>query len=63
MLPALAEGEANKVFVIPSEFAQAFDGIGAALRGAPKKSEDGPAALQRPPAPAGESPGDGHAGS
>jgi regulator of protease activity HflC (stomatin/prohibitin superfamily) len=31
MLPKLAEGEANKVFVIPSEFAQAFAGIGTAL--------------------------------
>jgi regulator of protease activity HflC (stomatin/prohibitin superfamily) len=33
MLPQLAEGEANKVFVVPSEFAQAFGGIGEALRG------------------------------
>ena len=32
MLPKLAEGEANKVFVIPSEFTQAFAGIGDALR-------------------------------
>ena len=31
MLPKLAEGDANKVFVIPSEFAQAFAGIGEAL--------------------------------
>ncbi len=31
MLPSLAEGDANKVFVIPSEFAEAFGGIGAAL--------------------------------
>ena len=31
MLPKLAEGEANKVFVIPSEFTQAFAGIGDAL--------------------------------
>jgi regulator of protease activity HflC (stomatin/prohibitin superfamily) len=31
MLPQLAEGEASKVFVIPSEFAQAFAGIGEAL--------------------------------
>ena len=33
MLPQLAEGDANKVFVVPSEFAQAFGGIGEALRG------------------------------
>jgi regulator of protease activity HflC (stomatin/prohibitin superfamily) len=31
MLPQLAEGEANKVFVVPSEFTQAFGGIGEAL--------------------------------
>jgi regulator of protease activity HflC (stomatin/prohibitin superfamily) len=31
MLPKLAEGDANKVFVIPSEFANAFAGIGEAL--------------------------------
>jgi regulator of protease activity HflC (stomatin/prohibitin superfamily) len=31
MLPQLAEGDANKVFVIPSEFAEAFGGIGATL--------------------------------
>jgi regulator of protease activity HflC (stomatin/prohibitin superfamily) len=35
MLPQLAEGDANKVFVVPSEFAAAFGGIGEALgRGA-----------------------------
>ncbi len=33
MLPQLAEGDANKVFVVPSEFAQAFGGIGEALSG------------------------------
>ena len=31
MLPKLAEGDANKVFVMPSEFTQAFAGIGDAL--------------------------------
>jgi regulator of protease activity HflC (stomatin/prohibitin superfamily) len=31
MLPQLAEGDSNKVFVIPSEFAEAFGGIGEAL--------------------------------
>ena len=35
MLPQLAEGDANKVFVVPSEFAQAFGGIAEALRGRP----------------------------
>jgi regulator of protease activity HflC (stomatin/prohibitin superfamily) len=32
MLPQLAQGEANTVYVIPSEFAQAFGGIGEALK-------------------------------
>ncbi len=31
MLPQLAQGDANKVFVIPSEFSQAFGGLGKAL--------------------------------
>jgi regulator of protease activity HflC (stomatin/prohibitin superfamily) len=49
MLPQLAEGDANKVFVIPSEFAQAFGGIGEALS---RGSEDGqPPAPPRPPRP------------
>src|ERR1700728_3129045 len=47
MLPKLAEGDANKVFVIPSEFTQAFAGIADALRppdaGGP--NGDGPAGL------------------
>ncbi|HEY5316551.1 MAG TPA: SPFH domain-containing protein [Solirubrobacteraceae bacterium] len=33
MLPQLAQGSANKVFVIPSEFTDAFSGIGKALAG------------------------------
>src|SRR6476469_5116489 len=31
MLPQLARGEANKVFIIPSEFSQALGNIGGAL--------------------------------
>jgi regulator of protease activity HflC (stomatin/prohibitin superfamily) len=31
MLPQLAQGDANKVFVIPSEFTQAFGGLGRAF--------------------------------
>src|ERR1700726_2706707 len=38
MLPQLAEGDANKVFVVPSEFAEAFGGIGKALA---RGTEDG----------------------
>jgi regulator of protease activity HflC (stomatin/prohibitin superfamily) len=40
MLPQLAQGEANKVFVIPSEFTQAFAGIGDSLsRALPAKAK------------------------
>jgi regulator of protease activity HflC (stomatin/prohibitin superfamily) len=34
MLPKLAQGEANKIFVIPSEFSQALGNIGGAISGA-----------------------------
>ena len=47
MLPELAEGDANKVFVVPSEFAEAFGGIGEALRG----RQDGNAPPPAPPTP------------
>src|SRR3712207_5143702 len=33
MLPKLAEGEANKIFVIPSEFSQALSNLGGAVSG------------------------------
>jgi regulator of protease activity HflC (stomatin/prohibitin superfamily) len=50
MLPQLAEGEANKVFVVPSEFAEAFGGIGEALKGRIDGSQPAPPA--DPPSPA-----------
>ncbi len=34
MLPKLAQGSANKVFVIPSEFSQAINGLGSMFTGA-----------------------------
>jgi regulator of protease activity HflC (stomatin/prohibitin superfamily) len=34
MLPKLAQGEANKIFIIPSEFSQALGNIGGAISGA-----------------------------
>ncbi|HWE59870.1 MAG TPA: SPFH domain-containing protein [Solirubrobacteraceae bacterium] len=34
MLPKLAQGSANKVFVIPSEFSQAINGLGSMFSGA-----------------------------
>jgi hypothetical protein len=48
MLPQLAEGDSNKVFVVPSEFAEAFGGIGEALRG--RLGDGTPPAPPAPPA-------------
>jgi regulator of protease activity HflC (stomatin/prohibitin superfamily) len=45
MLPQLAKGEANKIFVIPSEFTQALGNLGASISGRPA-----------PPAPPPSSP-------
>jgi regulator of protease activity HflC (stomatin/prohibitin superfamily) len=48
MLPRLAQGEANKVFLIPSEFSQAFGGLGHALERATAdaaRDTDGPPRL------------------
>jgi regulator of protease activity HflC (stomatin/prohibitin superfamily) len=39
MLPQLARGEANKIFVIPSEFSQALSSIGGALGAIPERAE------------------------
>ena len=50
MLPKLAEGDANKVFVIPSEFSQAFAGISEALVAA---ANGGPPSSNPPPAGGG----------
>jgi len=50
MLPQLAQGDANKVFVIPSEFSQALGNIGGALsRAGAQGSQNGP-----PPAAPGD---------
>jgi regulator of protease activity HflC (stomatin/prohibitin superfamily) len=58
MLPQLAQGDANKVFVIPSEFSQAVGGITDALAGrSNSNSSSGP---DRAPAelPTGDSEGE-----
>jgi regulator of protease activity HflC (stomatin/prohibitin superfamily) len=53
MLPQLAEGDANKVFVVPSEFAEAFGGIGEALsRRTPRHEPEPP----HPPSALGDAP-------
>jgi regulator of protease activity HflC (stomatin/prohibitin superfamily) len=46
MLPRLAQGDANKIFVIPSEFSQALGNIGGAISGAVRP------AVPPPPPPA-----------
>jgi regulator of protease activity HflC (stomatin/prohibitin superfamily) len=48
MLPQLAQGDANKVFVIPSEFSQAVGGITEALSGHSNSNSSSPAAPERP---------------
>jgi regulator of protease activity HflC (stomatin/prohibitin superfamily) len=50
MLPQLAKGDANKVFVIPSEFAEAFGGITKAFAGGQTAASDDGAAPETPPA-------------
>jgi regulator of protease activity HflC (stomatin/prohibitin superfamily) len=52
MLPQLARGDANKVFVIPSEFAEAFGGIGRAFSAGRSEPADPPAPAVAPAAPA-----------
>src|SRR5437588_4025112 len=54
MLPQLAQGDANKVFVIPSEFASALGSIGDAFKdrgGPPPPAGESPAANGPPPRP------------
>src|SRR3954471_16405504 len=48
MLPQLAQGQANKVFVIPSQFSEAFGKLGEARGGSPS---GGPGGLGAPPPP------------
>src|SRR5215217_5684121 len=53
MLPQLAQGDANKIFVIPSEFSQALGGLGSAIGRAITPPPGAPA-----PPPDGEANGD-----
>ena len=53
MLPQLAQGSANKVFVIPSEFSQAFAKLGDAL-GGPAAAAAGASEPASPNGPVGE---------
>jgi regulator of protease activity HflC (stomatin/prohibitin superfamily) len=54
MLPQLAQGDSNKVFVIPSEFAEAFGGISKAFGSARNEASDpAPPAAGQAELPAG----------
>jgi regulator of protease activity HflC (stomatin/prohibitin superfamily) len=54
MLPQLAQGDSNKVFVIPSEFAEAFGGISKAFGSARTEASDpAPPAAGQAELPAG----------
>jgi regulator of protease activity HflC (stomatin/prohibitin superfamily) len=48
MLPKLAQGDANKVFIIPSEFAEAFGGISKAFTDRGGDKSDAPAGADAP---------------
>lgn len=54
MLPKLAQGEANKIFIIPSEFSEALGNAGAAISRFGAGTPSAPAAPV-PPAPPGPS--------
>ncbi len=49
MLPQIAQGDANKVWIVPSEISKALEGIGGFFSGAGARFAD-------PPAPAGPAP-------
>jgi regulator of protease activity HflC (stomatin/prohibitin superfamily) len=51
MLPQIAQGDANKVWIIPSEFTNALGNLGSLVGGA--EQPDGGPAQVRPPAPDG----------
>jgi regulator of protease activity HflC (stomatin/prohibitin superfamily) len=53
MLPQLAQGDANKVWIVPSEIGKALEGIGGFFSSAATRFADPPAPDQAVPAPAG----------
>jgi regulator of protease activity HflC (stomatin/prohibitin superfamily) len=55
MLPQIAQGEANKVWIIPSEVTQALGSLGSAVRSAVDQGSDA-SAPPRPPAPRPQAP-------
>ncbi|HEX3801585.1 MAG TPA: SPFH domain-containing protein [Solirubrobacteraceae bacterium] len=63
MLPKLAQGDANKVFVIPSEYSQAISRLGTVFRQADGMGDEGPAAGPAGPASNSGPVGDAEPGS
>jgi regulator of protease activity HflC (stomatin/prohibitin superfamily) len=64
MLPQIAQGDANKVWIVPSEIGKALEGIGGFFSNATAASTQGP---ESPPASSGsgpklDAPGGRHAG-
>jgi regulator of protease activity HflC (stomatin/prohibitin superfamily) len=56
-LPQIAQGESNKVWIIPSEITQALSNLGSALSTEkPPPPEDEPGERRLPPPPGGEPP-------
>ncbi|MGA2010419.1 MAG: SPFH domain-containing protein [Solirubrobacteraceae bacterium] len=51
MLPKLAQGDANKVFVIPSEYGEAFSGITRALTAGKQAPDSAPSGSAATPGP------------
>ena len=50
MLPEIAKGDSNKLWIVPSELGKALEGIGGALGGLVPKPESAPAPSWQPPA-------------
>jgi regulator of protease activity HflC (stomatin/prohibitin superfamily) len=57
MLPELARGDANKIWVIPSEFTQALSNLGGLAGRVAPGAEDAAPEPSKPPAPPGIGPG------
>jgi regulator of protease activity HflC (stomatin/prohibitin superfamily) len=58
MLPQIAQGDANKVWIVPSEIGKALEGLGGFFNGATSRSAEPPATGSGPSGPSGPpSPG------
>ena len=56
MLPQIAQGDANKVWIVPSEICRALEGIGGFFDGVTGRSAEPPAPGSSPSGPSGPSP-------